>query len=136
MSPLRPSIGIRNASSDDVRAISNAPLVRGVMNGWFRALSLAQVVKQVVHFEVTEVQKPIQSYGIIQPLSGRRLEMKPEGQRQWDWILIHATPDLTLDVDDVIIWKGDKYRVQSQKDFGDYGFVEYELINDYVKRTR
>lgn len=134
MSILTNSLGITNASASDLSVISNAPIVRDVIVGWFRNLKLTQVIKLTVNFEVQETLKPIATMGMVQPLSGRRLEMKPEGQRTWDWILVHATPDLTLYVDDVIFYGPDKFRVMSQKPYTEYGFVEYELINDYVKK--
>jgi hypothetical protein len=133
VSRLNPAVGLVNASASNLDNLSNAPFVRDVLTGWFQKLTLAKVVKELVDYEVKEVIKPLVSSGMVQPLSGRRLEMKPEGERSWDWQLVHATPDLVLSTDDVIIFCGTRYRITSQKPYAAYGFIEYEMVNDYVR---
>lgn len=108
------------------------PDVSGALTDWFQSMTFVRVVKSIVGFENVETPTPIIFQGVIQPLSGRRLELKPEGQRAWTWLLLHADPVLTLNVDEVVKYLGKQTRVMSQKDFGLYGFVEYELVQDWT----
>lgn len=108
------------------------PDVSGGMTDWFQPMTFTQVAKSVVGFEAVETPTTINCLGVIQPLSGRRLELKPEGQRAWTWLLLHADPSLVLGVDEVVTYNGVQTRVMSQKDYRLYGYVEYELVQDWT----
>ena len=68
----------------------------------------------------------------VQPFSERALLLKPEGQRAWSWFLIHSDPVLSLNVDDVVLWKGVQTRIMARKDYAIYGYVEYHAVQDYT----
>lgn len=108
------------------------PDVSGVLQDWFQPLQFWLVDKETVGFQVIETTEPLDFFGVIQPLSSRRLMMKPEGQRAWTWLLLHAEPQLKLDVDDVVIYIGVQTRVMARKDNTIYGYVEYELVQDWT----
>jgi len=108
------------------------PDVGGAMHDWYQPMVFSQVVKTTEAFQVVEVKTVINFRGVIQPLSGRKLMLKPEGQRAWTWLWLHADPSLTLDVDDVVAYLGVQTRVMSQKDYRNYGYVEYELVQDWT----
>ncbi len=108
------------------------PDVSGALFDWFQPMVFTRIVKSVVGFEAVETPTPVNCIGVIQPLSGRRLELKPEGQRAWTWLLLHADPSLVLDVDEVVVYNGVQTRVMSQKDFRIYGYIELELVQDWV----
>lgn len=110
----------------------SVPDVSGAMTDWFQPMAFTQIAKSVVGFEAVETPTVTNFRGVIQPLSGRRLELKPEGQRAWTWLLLHADPSLTLEVDEVVTYNGVQTRVMSQKDFRLYGYVEYELVQDWT----
>lgn len=101
------------------------------MRAWFQKLTLYRVVKIINDFEISESKIPFTTNGAIQPLSGRKLEMKPEGQRSWDWLEVHCENGLTLIPDEVIEYKGIKYRVMQTKNYSAYGYGYYEIVNDY-----
>lgn len=107
------------------------------LNDWFQVMTFTRVVKTVVAFQAVEVGTPIVFRGLIQPLSGRELAMKPEGQRKWNWISVYAqsVPNsaiMTLQPDEVVIYVTTQYRVMSTKNFANYGYIQYELVDDYT----
>lgn len=108
------------------------PNVSGAMQNWFQPMVFTLVTKTVVAFQNVEVANDIAFRGVIQPLSGRRLELKPEGQRAWNWSWLHSDPSLALDVDDVVYYLGVQTRIMSRKDYSIYGYIEYEIVQDWT----
>lgn len=108
------------------------PDVSGALQDWFQPMVFTQVVKTVVGFEVVETPTTINFQGVVQPFTERQLMLKPEGERAWTWFWLHAEPQLTLQVDDVVNWLGKQTRVASRKDYALYGYVEYHLVQDWT----
>lgn len=108
------------------------PNVNGAMLQWFQPMIFTAVTKIVVGGEVIETGTPINFRGVIQPLSNRDLLIKPEGERAWTWYMLHADPSLSLNVDDVVNYLGQQTRVMARKDYRLYGYIYYELIQDYT----
>lgn len=124
---------IFNAANRPLNQVTGTvPDVSGAMTDWFQPMVFTQVTKETKGFQLIETATSINFRGVIQPLSGRRLELKPEGQRAWTWLLLHADPSLTLEVDEVVTFNGVQTRVMSQKDYRLYGYVEYELVQDWT----
>lgn len=112
-------------------AQGTVPDLSGALKDYFQELVFSLLVKTVVGFQTMETLTQINFQGVIQPFSPRELMMVPEGQRAWSWFYLHADPVLTLQVDDVVNWLGKQTRVMSRKDFGQYFYVEYTLVQDY-----
>lgn len=109
------------------------PNLSAAVGAWAQKLQFVVVGKRLVDGLVEETYTTKSSRGTRAPLNQQRLEMKPEGQRHWKWEIIHATPSLMLEVDDIIEFgsKRTRYRVMSRNDFAEYGFIEYEIVEDY-----
>lgn len=107
------------------------PDVSGALQDWFQPMSFETVSKTVDAFQVVEAGTVIEFQGVIQPFTERQLLLKPEGQRAWTWLWLHADPSLTLQVDEVVTYLGVQTRVMSRKDFKIYGYVEYHLVQDW-----
>ena len=102
-----------------------------VLPSWFQPLTFDLVTKTVVDYEVQEVRQTIQTQGVRQPMSAKQLEIKPEGQRAWQWETIHCLPDVKLKVDDIVIFDGVRYRVMQKWDWSEYGYLEYHIHQAY-----
>jgi hypothetical protein len=103
---------------------------------YFQLMTFTQIVKTVVAFQLIETPTNITFWGIIQPLQGRQLQMKPEGQRSWNWTSVYAQAGpvgsvLSLLPDEIIIYLGRQYRVMTARSYAIYGYVYYELVEDY-----
>lgn len=108
------------------------PDVSGALQDWFQPMTFGRVTKTVSGFQVVETELQTSFQGVIQPLTSRQLLLKPEGQRAWTWFQLHAEPVLSLNVDEVVIWLGKQTRVMARKDYGIYGYVEYDLVQDWT----
>jgi len=127
------ALGIINGRDGSIEDLSCVPDVGVSLRAWFQKLVLYKVTKQFIDYEVKESLIPFTTAGVIQPLSGTKLEMKPEGQRSWDWLELHCENGLTLTTDEVVSYHGRKYRIIQQKGYSAYGYGYYEMVNDYSK---
>lgn len=132
MSFAGPQYPIPSAAERPLFDGAGLPEMRETVVGWMRPLILSRVIKQQVNFRIVESEEQLNTRGVIQPFSKRRLEMKPEGERSWEWIQIHTTPDLKMENGWIIKIANKQYRVVGQWDFSRYGYMEYELCNDYT----
>lgn len=124
---------IKNAKDTPINVqTGTVPNVNAAMANWFQPMTFGVVEKNVDAFQVVETMINISFQGVIQPLTGRRLMLKPEGQRAWTWLWLHADPSLVLQVDSVVTYLGKQTRVMAQKNYAIYGYVEYELVQDWT----
>ena len=128
-----PQLGIQCANKGTVQAASPLPRMATTILGWFRPLALVRRITQIVDREavITEVKQSC--LGVVQPLSNRELVMKPEGQRSWKWNMLHTSTNIELSPGEDFSINGKNYRVMSDKGYSDYGYVYYELVQDYVR---
>lgn len=122
---------IFTASSKTV-AEATAPMPTGnsTLRGWLRSLELVKIVTKVVGSRTIETEVPIEAQGVWQPFTSKELVILPEGQRAWEWILLHVVASVVLEPQEVVSRRGKRYRVMGQKAFIDNGIVEYHLVND------
>lgn len=121
----------RNKSISNM-AKSGMPQMANTLNGWEVPLLLIKVTQNVVDGDLVTTEQSINFQGVWQPLKDEALELKPEGQRSWEWIWIHAkSSELNLETADKVKFKNKRYKVMSKKDYGLNGFVEYQLCRDY-----
>lgn len=124
---------IRNGKDTPLNSNSGTlPQLDDALLDYFQPMIFGVVAKSVQNFQLVETVVQVNFQGVWQPLSGRELAMKPEGQRQWKWIQVHADPSLTLKTDQIITYLGVQYRVMAQKDYRLYGYVEYHVVNDFT----
>lgn len=124
---------IANAASKPLFFKSGTvPDVSGALQDYFQNMTFSKVTKTITGFQVSETDDPINFRGVIQPFTDRALSLRPEGQRAWSWFLVYADPSLSLNVDDVVMWREKQTRVMSRKDFELYGYVEYHLVQDWT----
>lgn len=108
------------------------PFMGEVLLDWFQPLTIDLLTKTVVNSKVVETATSIDFQGVWQPLDKKRIEMKPSGQWAWSWFLLHTDPSVSLAVDDVVIFQSVQYRVQASSDYSKYGYLEYELTQDWT----
>ena len=111
---------------------SNLPNVSAAMCDWFQPLVFGVITKKIVNFKTTETSSNIGFSGVIQPMSREQLQNLPNINYSWSYFTVHSCPKLQLKNDDIISYKGKKYRVQSRMDYSDYGYLEYTIILDYT----
>lgn len=108
------------------------PNMASTLNGWEVPLSLVKIIQSVSEGDLVTTEKEINFMGVWQPLRDEQLELKPEGQRSWEWIWIHAkASQLNIETADKVIFNNKRYKVVDKKDYSLNGFVEYHLCKDY-----
>ena len=123
------------------RSISNLirsgmPQMNTTLVGWEVPLTLVKIVQSVVEGDLQTTETQITFKGVWQPLKDEALELKPEGQRSWEWIWIHAqSSELDLNTADKVIFNNKRYKVIEKKDYGLNSFVEYQLCRDYEESS-
>lgn len=109
---------------------TSLPNVSDAMASWFQPMQFLLLTKTVVGFQNFETTSPVNFRGVIQPMADKTLMVKPEGERDWSWMQLHSDPSLALNTDDVVIYSGTQYRVMALKDYTQYGYLEYHLVED------
>lgn len=124
---------IKNAKDSLISdSFGSLPQMDGALHGWFQKITIKLLSKSVADFELEEKEEELEFRGVVQPVSPQVVERKPEGQRNWRWIQIHSETSLPVKVDDVIIHKGVKYRVEQRSNYSEYGYYWYQLMEDYT----
>lgn len=111
---------------------SGMPNMASTLTGWEVPLTLVKIKQDVIDGDSQTEETQITFKGVWQPLKNEALELKPEGQRSWEWIWIHAqSSELNLETADKVIFNNKRYKVIEKKDYGLNSFVEYQLCRDY-----
>lgn len=110
---------------------SNLPQVTAAITGWFKPMTFGVTVKTNVDFLTVDEITDVSCQGVWQPFTDQQLAIKPEGERSWKWFMIHSDPSLVLTTDDQIQYQGVNYDVMGKKDYKEYGYVQYEVVNKY-----
>ena len=111
---------------------SGMPQMDTTLVGWEVPLTLIRVVQDVIDGDLSTTEEVINFKGVWQPLKDEALELKPEGQRSWQWIWIHAqASELNLETGDKVIFQDKRYKVMQKKDYSLNSYVEYQLCRDY-----
>lgn len=111
---------------------SGMPQMNTTLFGWEVPLTLVKITQNIVEDDLVTSEVKINFKGVWQPLKDEALELKPEGQRSWEWIWIHAqASELNLETADKVIFNNRRYKVMQKKDYGLNSFVEYQLVRDF-----
>lgn len=112
--------------------ISGMPQIVDALNGWGSKITLMKVTQAVVNGFVQQVTQELTFIGTIQPLSPKLLQLKPEGQRGFQWLQIHCYEgDLQLNDNDQITYSGDLYKIMGVLPYDLNNYREYHAIKDY-----
>lgn len=110
---------------------TSVPNMADTLDSWLQPLTFNLVVKTVENSEVIETTQNVSFLGVWQPLSFKQLILKPEHQRAWSWWKCHSKINVNLNVDDVIKFRGEQFRVMALGNYDLYGFWEYDLVRDF-----
>ena len=102
------------------------------LDDWYQPMTFGVITKIVIDFQLVESVVEIQFMGVWQPLTGRKLDMRSEGQRKWSQWMLHSQLALDLKIDDIIIYLGIQYRVIVKKKYVLEQYQYYELVEDYI----
>lgn len=123
---------IFNANSRTLDQITpNLPNMGATLTEWLQTITFTVVKKTTENFQVIETVKSIVFEGIVENVQPQNLDIRQEGQRKWRYISVWSTIDLELNPDDKFDYQRVKYRVMSKNDWSNYGYIQYECVEDY-----
>lgn len=109
------------------------PNLSSAVRAWSQMLEFVIVSKSIENFETAETYTTRKVLGTKQPLKPQRIAIKPEGQRSWKWFELHLTPQVVLNIDDLIMFGGcDQFRVMAKSDYSEYGYISYEICQGFT----
>ncbi len=111
------------------------PNMSSALLNWFQKLTFIKIQKTVVDFDTVEAEQEYYAQGVKYVMKPQDVQTKPEGQRMWIWSTILALPDLVLEPDEIIQFGTIRYRVKDKYDWKEYGFIQYDIIQDYQRST-
>ena len=110
---------------------NSLPNVSSVLDGWEQNVTFVKVTQTLVDFQVVDTLTNYTFRGVVQPFSPKELEIKPEGERGWEWLMIHSKTALSLNVGEYITYNNLKYRVMQSNDYAPYGYYQYHIVKAY-----
>ena len=112
---------------------ANLPDVSEVMDGWEVPMTANYVAQSVVDGVITDTEVNKSIKGIIQPLKAEEIALKEEGQRSFDWYLVHVRDDVygELFTTQILIINSIPYKIKAKKDWVLNGYREYHAIRDF-----
>ncbi len=100
--------------------------------GLLQPMTFVKVTKTNVDGLVQEIENKVRTTATRYPMKPQEVALKPEGQRTWKWETLLAVADLILKPDDIVKFDGQPYRVMGKSDWKEYGFVQYDLAQDFT----
>ena len=123
---------IINACRKSTKSLaSGLPDVGAAIMEILQPVKASYIQKQQIAGYTQEVLIEIETSVSIQSINPESLKMLPEGQRSWDTNTIYALSNLNLKTDEVFTIDGTNYRILSRTDWKEYGFIEYNVIEDH-----
>ncbi len=101
-----------------INQISGMPQISAAFAGWETSITLVKITQTIVEGFVQDAETEVTFKGVIQPLMPKAIALKPEGQRDWGWLMIHCfTGALNLSTNDKIIYNSQRYKVMAIRDY-------------------
>lgn len=112
--------------------ITGQPQVGGTLNGWLSRVMIGIIRQSINNGLPVDIESKFGFVGMIQPLSPRKLELKPEGLRAFKWLQIYCPAgQLELKEGDKFTYQGERFKLMADSDFRLNGYVEYHVIKDF-----
>lgn len=123
-----------------VSQANSQPIMGAAMAGWQNALRFIKITQTIIDGIVKDSRSTVNFQGVVQPLEPRKLYLKPEGQRSWTWLQVHAAvgPGLKIELspNDRVDWSGDVFKVMNEYNYSQNGYIEYHLVKDFQSEKR
>jgi len=120
---------ISNAKNN---SIGNLPNMSQTILSWFQPITFITLTKTVNNnFQEVITETETNTQGVVQPPKPEVIEIQPEGVRNWEWLEIHCLPNLQLNINEFIIYKGLRYKVMQKENYSAYGYMRYLILEAY-----
>ena len=107
------------------------PKIQIAFNCWEEDINLIKITSSIVDYVKVETLEEISFKGVVQNLKSEDLKLKPLESRSWKWKMIHTRTYSELETEDLVKYKGERFKVMSKNDFESSGYFEYHLVKNY-----
>lgn len=123
---------IINAADSKINLSGSIPSVEDALSDWLKTIKIGVTTKSVVDFQLSESIEYIDVLAVLQPFTTKQLQIKPEGQRSWEWHTLHIKgTHQEFCLDDHVFIDGMRFRIMQKFEWQRYGFIEYQIIQDF-----
>jgi hypothetical protein len=124
-------VNARDKKMSDVP--TGLPDLSGAVQLFLQPAKLGLITKKQVDGYTQETINWVCTQVVRQAFTAQQLVLKPEGERAWKWYTLHTVADICLKVDDLIMLHGLRMRIMAKSDEAEYGFNEYQAIDDFTR---
>ncbi len=112
---------------------SGLPNVSTALIGWEVNVTADYITQDYdENNDIINTHKKVNIKGVLQPLKPNEVNLKPEGQRNWNWNMLHVQAgNPALGIEQIIEINSIPYKVMAIKDYELYGYIEYHVIKDF-----
>lgn len=112
--------------------ISGMPKMGAAFRGWMATVTLKKIIQTVIDGMVIDTETLISFKGVVQPLDPEQINLKPEGQRSFEWLQINCfSGSNNLTTNDRIVYNSIPYKVMGVFDYTQNNYIEYHAVRDY-----
>jgi len=111
--------------------MSKFPQIKYAFKNWQQNITLVKITQSIINYKNVEEEQVLSFKGVIQPLQAEQLKIKPEGQRDWQWLMIHTNKEIALNVNDRIKYKNQEFKVMAKKNYSLNDYFYYEVVEAY-----
>lgn len=131
--PAKPLSGM---GAKPLNQLSGMPQMSAAFSGWTTSLDITKITQTIVNNLVQETYTNLNINGVWQPLSPKQIALKPEGERAWSWFMLHVEGNsVPLEVNDKVMFGGQKYKVMNRHDYELNNYVQLDLVLDFQQTT-
>lgn len=111
--------------------VAPLPNMRSTILGWFKPMTLVRITPVVTDGQAKPVKREVKTSGVLLAGEAAKLKMLAEGDRSWESSVLYTVDNLVLETNDQVIIRGVQCRVMTKRNWGDYGYLRFDLIKDY-----
>lgn len=115
--------------------MNELPNLGPALTGLMVPVALGVVTQQMIHGLSKEVVNVVSTKCVRQAFTATQLMMRPEGARDWKWWSLHFPAEIVLATNDRVEILGVPYRVMEVYDHQAYGYMHYNVIEDYRRAS-
>ena len=109
----------------------NLPNMGDALENWYQTMTVSIVTKSLTNYQVVESLNTFSIQAVRQPMSSRDLQIKPEGQRAWNWETLHVKGDDVFNVDDIVLFNNKEHRIMQKWNWSEYNYNEYHMVEAF-----
>lgn len=111
--------------------VTSLPQMVSAFSGWEQNITFIRITQNNVDGDIIDVDQSFSLMATVQPLQPEAIQLKPEGQRSFEWLQIHARRGSpVLVTNDRFEYNGVRFKIMADNNYNSYNYCEYHAIRD------